>query len=271
MRLIYITNKITLATYAINVGADRIMVDLEKIGKFERQGNANTLISDHTIADVQEMSRAIGPSSLLVRINPLNCESLNEIEKIISIGVKSIMMPMFEDTSDVIKFIEFINKRCEVCLLLETKKALDTIEDWSSLKGISEVHVGLNDLHIQLGQNFMFELMFNGVVDKIASVLRNRGIPFGIGGIAPLGNGDLNSQNILMKHASIGSTSTILSRSFHRQAQTVSELKNLGFSDLITDVKRYFEYCLTLGRKQYSENDMESKKIIRRIISNQHT
>jgi hypothetical protein len=52
MELIYITNDVDLATSVQSAGVDRIMVDLETLGKQDRQGHLNTVISDHSLEDV---------------------------------------------------------------------------------------------------------------------------------------------------------------------------------------------------------------------------
>ena len=57
---------------------------------------------------------------------------------------------------------EFIvNKRVKTCLLLETSQALCRLDDILTLEGIDEIHIGLNDLHLSMGLDFMFELLLS--------------------------------------------------------------------------------------------------------------
>ena len=51
------------------------------------------------------------------------------------------------------------------------------------LKGIDEIHIGLNDLHLSQHKKFMFELYTDGTVDEIVSKLKKARIKFGIGGV----------------------------------------------------------------------------------------
>lgn len=53
LKLMYITNQPEIAQIAESVGVDRIFVDLEYIGKSDRQGGMDTVQSRHTIDDVK--------------------------------------------------------------------------------------------------------------------------------------------------------------------------------------------------------------------------
>ena len=52
LKLMFITNDPVIALGAEKAGVDRIFIDLETIGKAERQGGMDTVQSKHTIADV---------------------------------------------------------------------------------------------------------------------------------------------------------------------------------------------------------------------------
>lgn len=56
LKLMYITNDPKVAKIAEANGVDRIFVDMEYIGKDERQGGMNTVQNHHTPAD--EIGRA---------------------------------------------------------------------------------------------------------------------------------------------------------------------------------------------------------------------
>ncbi len=57
LKLMYITNQPEIAQIAESAGVDRIFVDLEYIGKSDRQGGMDTVQSRHTIDDVRKKSR----------------------------------------------------------------------------------------------------------------------------------------------------------------------------------------------------------------------
>ena len=71
LKLMYITNRPEVALIAEEAGVDRIFVDLETIGKAERQGGMDTVQSCHKLDDVAVIRNVITRSELLVRNNCL--------------------------------------------------------------------------------------------------------------------------------------------------------------------------------------------------------
>jgi len=163
---------------------------------------------------------------LLVRINPIHEGSQQEIEQAIAFGADILMLPMYRSVSEVHDFVRFVDGRALINLLLETPEAVNSLSDCLAVGGIDEVHIGLNDLHLAYGLDFMFEPMASGLLDKLASVLREHQIPFGIGGVARVGEGLLPAELLLAEHVRLGSTAAILSRTFHRQATSVEALQH---------------------------------------------
>lgn len=66
LKLMYITNQSDVAKIADENGVDRIFIDLEKIGKKERQGGMDTVQSQHSIEDISEVKNAIKQAELLL-------------------------------------------------------------------------------------------------------------------------------------------------------------------------------------------------------------
>lgn len=218
LKLMYITNDVNMAKILEKNGVDRVWVDLEKLGKSDRQGGMNTVQSSHTIEDVQRIRNAIsGKSELMVRINPINPCSVTEIEEVIAAGADVIMLPYYKTIADVDSFINAIRGRVKACLLLETIGAEQCLDETLRLyaKDIDEIHIGLNDLHLEYKMKFMFELLSNGKVEDISSTIKKYGIPFGFGGIAKLDEGLLPARHVIAEHYRLGSSMAILSRSFY--------------------------------------------------------
>lgn len=214
LQLMFITNKPQVALIAEKYGVDRIWVDLEVLGKEERQKNLDSVKSFHTVEDVKVLSKILKKSELMVRVNPLNKNSKEEIESVIQAGAKRIMLPMWKTESEVDEFLKLVNKRVKTTLLLETKEALECVDSVLENPLIDEIHIGLNDLHLSYGLTFMFELLSNGVVEMLCKKFKTRGINYGFGGVAKLGYGDIPAEKIIMEHFRLGSTRAILSRSF---------------------------------------------------------
>ncbi len=148
LKLMYITNNKNVAYIADRNGVDRVWVDLETLGKEERQKGLNTVKSHHRITDISVIKPVLKDAELLVRINPINKNTEKEIEEVIQRGADNIMLPMFKTKAEVEKFLNYINGRTKNILLLETRESVENLEEILSVKGIDEVHIGLNDLHL---------------------------------------------------------------------------------------------------------------------------
>ena len=213
LNLFYITNRLDVALIAEKYGVDRIWIDLETLGKAERQKGMNTVKSKPEISDIRAIKPSLTKAELLVRVNPWNAGSASEIDAVIDAGADMIMLPMWRSADEVQKFLSAVDHRVRTTLLLETREAVECIDEVLRLD-FDEIHIGLNDLHLSFGMTFMFELLADGTVDRLCAKFRQKGIPYGFGGIARLGQGMLPSEYVIMEHYRLGSTRAILSRSF---------------------------------------------------------
>ena len=214
LNLMYITNRSDVAEIAQKYGVDRIWVDLETRGKEERQKNYDSVKSQHTVADIKAIKPHLTTSEMLVRVNPWYNGSPAEIDSVIDAGADIIMLPYWKTPKEVLNFIKAVNGRCKSVLLLETKEALECVDEVLAQGGFDEIHIGLNDLHLSYGMTFMFELLSDGTVEKLCNKFKAAKIPYGFGGIAKLGCGMLPAEKVIMEHYRLGSTRAILSRSF---------------------------------------------------------
>ena len=220
MKLMYITNNPAVARIAEDAGVDWIFLDMEVIGKAFRQSGLDTVQNHHTIDDIKRIRKTISQSKLLVRINPIHDalenypSSKNEIEASIDAGADILMLPYFKTVEEVKTFIHLVNGRAKTLLLLETVEAANLIDDILEVPGIDMIHLGLNDMHLELGMKFMFELLADGTVERLGNKIKAKGIPFGFGGIATLDGGALQGSMVLKEHVRLGSSMVIVSRSF---------------------------------------------------------
>lgn len=222
IELIQITNDPTFARRCDALEGMRLFVDLERLGKAERQAGRNTFISTHQVGDIAAVKAQLRRSRLMVRVNPLNAATRDEIEAVLAAGADMLMLPMFHEAAQLREFCERVAGRAPVVALLETVAALESMEQWIATPGLAEVYVGLNDLHLALGRRFMFEPLAEGIVDQVAAAASAHKVDFGFGGIARLDEGLLPGCDVLAEHLRLGSQSVILSRTFHRSesAQT---------------------------------------------------
>lgn len=248
---LFITNRPEIAAFVEQCGVTRIFVDLERKGKLERQGHLDTVISKHSFEDVAAIKKVLTKAELMVRLNPLHDGSENEVETAISAGCDIIMLPMFKSAQEVETFGSLIKGRVKFIPLVETRGAAESISDIVKLGCVDEIHIGLNDLHLDLQLRFMFELLANGYVEDLVCQCPK---PFGIGGIARVGDGIIPGEIVMAEHVRLGSSGTILSRAFHLCSETLEQLT--AQVDLKNEIEK-----LEAVRKEYmtfNEQELQS-------------
>lgn len=217
IKFMYLTSNPIAAIEAEDAGIDRIFLDLEILGKYERQGHLDTVVSHSSIDDVAKLRAVLTKSKLLVRCNPVHPGLSAEIDRIIADGADIIMLPFFKTAAEVKFFLDCVAGRIPTVLLFETAESVENIDEILSLDGIDEVYIGLNDLHLSYKLDFMFELLVNGVVDMLCEKFKARGVSYGFGGIAKIGEGLVKSDDVIAEHVRLGSTCAILSRTFRNE------------------------------------------------------
>ena len=271
LKLMYITNRPDIAQIAETAGVDRIFVDMEFIGKAERQGGLDTVKSHHTIADVAIIKNAVESAEVLARVNPIHDalpnypSSREEIDAVVAAGADIIMLPFFKTVEEVRTFLDLVGGRTRTMLLVETPEAVERIDDILELPGIDEVYIGLNDLSLGYHLPFMFQLLADGTVEQLCFKLRQKGVFYGFGGIASLGNGLLPSEYDIREHYRLGSGCAILSRSFC----DVTKVKHVGiinsmFLKGVREIRDLEEECEKHARF-FWENEAEIRRQVARI------
>lgn len=254
LKLMYITNDKNVALIAQKYGVDRVWIDLETVGKEKRQPG-NTVKSQHSMSDIEEIKPLLTTSELLVRVNPWSSTSYEEIESVIEAGADIVMLPMWKTVNEVKSFIKAVDNRCKTILLLETKEAVDCIDEVLLTGGFDEIHIGLNDLHLSYGMNFMFEPLANGLVEELCKKFKDADVPYGFGGIAKLGDGILPAERIIMEHYRLGSTRTILSRTFcdASQVDDISEIDKV-FKINMNRLRLYEKSLMDAPKEEFEKN-----------------
>lgn len=272
LKLMYITNRPDVALIAERNGVDRIFIDMEFIGKAKRQGGMDSVQNHHTIQDVRTVREVLTHSELLVRVNPIHDarpdypSSKDEIEAVISAGADIIMLPFFKTVAEVQKFIGFVSGRARTMLLLETPESVEILESLLQLDGIDEIHIGLNDLSIGYGKKFMFELLTDGIVERICRRLEVENVFYGFGGIASLGRGLVPAEMIIKEHYRLGSHMAILSRSFCNvdKFEDIDAIEEIFFRG-IREIRALEKEC-GYHMKYFSDNRKELKAAVEEAV-----
>ncbi|MEO0233707.1 MAG: aldolase/citrate lyase family protein [candidate division WOR-3 bacterium] len=263
LRFLYITNNEEVAKIVEKNGVEWIFVDLEILGKKERQKGKDTVISNHTVDDIKKLKNILTKSKILVRTNPINSNSKDEIYRIIENGADIIMLPFFKTIKEVEEFLKIVNSKTKTILLLETPESVKILEDLIKIKEINYFYIGLNDLSLGYGFKFMFEPLAYGIVDEIVLKIKKTQKEFGFGGIACLGKGVLPAEYVIAEHYRLGSTMVILSRSFC-DVSKINETKLIEkiFEEEINKIREYEKSLSEKNNEFFYENKNKIKNII---------
>ncbi|HVZ99249.1 MAG TPA: hypothetical protein VG841_02910 [Caulobacterales bacterium] len=209
------TNDPDRAAWADAAGVDRIGLDLETLGKAKRQEGLPTWISPHRFEDLARIRPGLKHATLFVRANPLHDGSRDEIEALADARVGVVMLPNFQSSTEVGAFLDLARGRFKVAPLVERLAAIETIARLPAL-GIEEIHVGLNDLSIDLGLNNRLGALVSPAMDRIAAAATHAGLKLGVGGLGRALDTDLPvaSDLVYAQQIRLGATGALIARSF---------------------------------------------------------
>ena len=133
---------------------------------------------------------------------------------------------------------------------------------------MSGLHIGLNDLHLDLKMQFMFQPLALGMLEDAAAAMREKGVRFGIGGVARAREGIVSPDYLLGEHVRLGSTGAILSRTFHRGAETLEALQaEMDFKAEIGKLQSIYAGFLKMGPAALEANRLETINRINDVVS----
>lgn len=266
LELMYITNNPDIAMIADEAGVDRVWIDLEYKDKEKRQKGLDTVKSHHSVSDISKIKPLLKQAKMQVRVNHINDFSRDEIDSVIAAGAEYVMLPYYKTIDEVQKFVDFVDGRATTILLLETKEAVDILDETLKVPGVDEIHIGLNDLHLSLHQDFMFEPVANGMVEDICKKIEAVGKPYGFGGIARLHEGMVPAEMVIAEHYRIGSTRAILSRSFCNppEDEPLSEIRENFIKDL-ANIRNYEKELLEKDGQFFDDAHKEFQKAVYKV------
>jgi citrate lyase beta subunit len=235
------TDDAELAGAADEAGVDRVGLDLERLGKHERQGAYPHLrISDHRIEQLGPMRARLRQARAFARLNPLNPDSPREVERALDAGAEVLMLPYFHSAAEIETFVSLVRGRACVSLLLETAAAADDVEAIARVPGVGEIVVGLNDLSLDLGFSNQFTLLVSPVLERVSREVRRAGLPFGFGGLADPANDALPVPPALVyaQYPRLGATRAFVARRFTALGLRPTDLRH-GVERCRTELRRW--------------------------------
>ena len=239
-RFIAITNDPVAAKIYDRSGVTHTMVDLESKEKAKRQPEGSW-VSPHELGDIALVKRALLRSDLIVRVDSPSVRDAEQVHLAIAAGADAVMLPFFFDLQEVGEFCEQVGDRAKRFLLVETPESAHSLDAILRQNVIDYVHVGLNDLSLQLGLPFVFQALMVKEVDKVAEACRRHGVPFGVGGVARVGIFEPSPELIAVRHVQLGSGGVILNRSFcQREQESNWEAYGAEFHRAVDELRNTF-------------------------------
>lgn len=267
MQFLMIVNDTEIARFVSRNGVDRLFVDLEWMGKDIRQKGLDTWKSRQTPNDVSRLREAVPEAHLLVRVNPPYEGTAREVEDAVARGADSVMLPMIQTVEEVARFVDCLDGRAEAVPLIETEASLRAIPQMLDRVPLTRLHIGLNDLHLDMKMSFMFQPIADGCLEEACGAMRTAAVGFGIGGIARAREGIVSPEFLLGEHVRLGSDAAILSRTFHRGAQSLQELQEImDFGAEVAVLRAIYDEFKTASEVKLEQNRVLTRDRINDVV-----
>lgn len=267
MKFYLVVNDSEMAQFVCTSPHVTPFVDLEHMGKQARQGHLETWKSRQVPEDVTKIRQAVPEADLLVRINPLHDGSAAELDDVIARGADIVMLPMFYTYDQLARFYDLLNGRAKALPLFETASSVQEIPSLLGKLPIDALHIGMNDLHLDLGASFLFEPLADGYLETAGHALREANTVFGIGGIARSREGIVSPEYLLGEHVRLGSQATILSQTFHRGQSDLAGLqREMDFHAELEKLLDIYEGFQKAGADALERNRIDTRNRIHEVV-----
>lgn len=254
------------AAEAQSVGIERVFYDMEYIGNLDRHYGRNAAFSCRSIDLIPEIKKQLTSTQLVVRINTDKPYSEMEIETAIKYGADMLILPMVIDHYQVEELVKMVNGRAKICVMIETAAAFSRLTRILNVRGVDEIYVGINDLHLSMGLAFVLEPLRDGLIDYVAEKCNMVGIPFGFGSIARIGDGIIPAEKILGEHIRLGSTSTLLAHTFFNSESSSVINKSFNLKNEISLIREKLSELDKWLSSDFLNNHLEVISMLDKII-----
>jgi hypothetical protein len=145
-------------------------LDFEWRGKKERQLNWKRKPLD--LMDIRRFKEDSENKLSGIRVNPIIYpETLSELELVMELEYEYAILPYFHTVEEVELFLKILRgSGVKPILLVETKDAFQLLPELIQLEDVWAYHLGLYDLSMDLGKDFLLDLYLDGTVDKFVDL-----------------------------------------------------------------------------------------------------
>jgi citrate lyase beta subunit len=197
-------------------GVDRIGLDLERLGKRERQHDPRLWQTTHSEDSLPLIGRSLSRAKLFARTNPPHQGWADEADRLIAAGAEVLMLPAFHSAAQVRDALAVVGDRALLVPLIETAEALEDVHAIASIDGLREAHFGLNDLAIGMRLGNRFDVLARPELERAAHVLADAGLRVGVGGIGRAHDSSLPvpSDRVYAQYPRLRASAALIARSF---------------------------------------------------------
>ncbi len=214
LQLSLFTTDAQLAGAAEAAGIDGLVVDWERADKRDRQSGHPTQIGCDTPDDARRLAAA-ARIPVTVRIDNVPGQLGAQVDLALDCGARRIMLPMAASVAEVERFLRTVDGRALTLVQIETQPLVDQCAGLASLPWDC-AYIGLNDLMISRGADWLWWPLLDGTVEHIYRTLEGRAV--GFGGVTVLGGGSpIPFVHLLGEMARLGCRLSFLRQSFHRE------------------------------------------------------
>jgi hypothetical protein len=264
-QLTLLSNQFLLLQAADRAGIDRIGIDIERLGKIERQADLpDARISDHELGDLGIVAQARQKAEIFIRLNPWHDNTAKEVDSSISMGATAIMLPYFTCADTVAQFVDAVAGRATVVLLVETAAAAARLREIVAVPGVSEVMVGLNDLHRTFGLANHFEMLASDLMISISNTVLDAGLRFGFGGVGRPADRSLPipAELVISQYPRLGATAAWVAQSFFRNSNG-----GKGFESDLAELRASLRYWFSQPPELLDHQHAELRRLSRKLSS----
>ncbi|MEQ1842998.1 MAG: hypothetical protein ABL994_21560, partial [Verrucomicrobiales bacterium] len=161
-------------------------------------------------------------------------------------------------------FVELGGGRAKTALLLETGAALMRVHELTSLTGVAEIMVGMNDLHWDLRLSHRFEVATSTILESVSAQVRAAGIRFGLGGVAnpDIAGLPVSPDLVLARYAQLQVGSSWIARSFFHPSLTPDH-----FPEAIAKLRTRISYWFSRTPGELDEATQRLREDVRQLAS----